>query len=167
MKQDNFLDTKKNAKKNNAEKEDASYNNVKEFQGRKYTGMKVGRSHRWIYDKGEWNEKKISPDEWRFKYSVDKTRAWRAPEGSGAPVGTEYHWYIVADQVVKKLDANKYSTSMTGSKFKIAHKRVGKDDWNISERAQKAQLIEILEKVIDQLKKENANMPQPRITSIA
>lgn len=34
------------------------YNEYKEFQGRKYTGMKVGRSHKWYYDKGEWKEKK-------------------------------------------------------------------------------------------------------------
>ena len=27
---------------------------------------------------------------------VTKRRAGHAPEGSGVPVGTEYHWYIVA-----------------------------------------------------------------------
>ena len=35
-----------------------TYNEFKEFEGRKYTGMKVGRSHKWYYDKGEWKEKK-------------------------------------------------------------------------------------------------------------
>src|SRR5690242_20808613 len=29
---------------------------------RSYSGMKVGRSHKWYYDKGEWKEKKITPD---------------------------------------------------------------------------------------------------------
>jgi hypothetical protein len=42
-----------------------------------------------------------------------KKRAGHAPEGSGVPVGTEYYWYILADQNVKKVDANNYSTKMT------------------------------------------------------
>ena len=35
-----------------------SYNKYKEFDGKQYTGMKVGRTHKWYYDKGEWKEKK-------------------------------------------------------------------------------------------------------------
>ena len=31
-----------------------SYNEYKNFEGQQYTGMKVGRSHKWYYDKGEW-----------------------------------------------------------------------------------------------------------------
>src|SRR5215216_2730723 len=91
-----------------------SYNKYKEFEGRQYTGMKIGRSHKWYYDKGEWKEKKITPDKWEFTYAVNKRRAGHAPEGSGVPVGTEYHWYILAHQNVRKLDANNYTTSMTG-----------------------------------------------------
>src|SRR4051812_1977664 len=34
----------------------AKYDEFKEFDGRRYTGMKVGRSHKWYYDKGEWKE---------------------------------------------------------------------------------------------------------------
>jgi hypothetical protein len=45
--------------------------------------MKVGRSHKWYYDKGEWKEKKITPDKWEFTYAVNKRRAGHAPEGSG------------------------------------------------------------------------------------
>jgi hypothetical protein len=95
-------------RKKNELKKDISknYNEYKEFEGRKYTGMKVGRSHKWYYDKGEWKEKKITPDKWEFTYAVNKKRAGQAPEGSGVPVGTEYHWYILAHQNVRKLDAN-------------------------------------------------------------
>jgi hypothetical protein len=132
----------------------SSYNEFKEFKGRKYTGMKIGRSHKWYYDRGEWKEKKISPDEWRFTYSVGKKRAWQAPEGSGVPVGTEYHWYIVADQIVKKMDANRYTTAMTGMKYKLAHKRAESENWNITERAQKTRLIQILERLVVQLRDE-------------
>src|SRR6476659_11020953 len=94
----------------------ASYNKFKEFEGKQYVGMRVGRSHKWHYDKGEWREKKITPDLWEISYSVTKRRAGKAPEGSGVPTGTEYQWYILAHQNVKKLNANDYSTSMFGIK---------------------------------------------------
>jgi hypothetical protein len=136
-------------------KEDISkgYNEYKEFEGKKYTGMRVGGSHMWYYDKGEWKEKKIAPDKWEFTYAVKKRRAWHAPEGSGVPVGTEYHWYILADQNVRKLDANTYTTSMTGLKYKLAHKRAEKERWNATEDVQRKQLIQILEELINELKK--------------
>src|SRR5438876_4322689 len=131
-----------------------TYNQFKEFEGRQYTGMKVGRSHKWYYDKGEWKEKKITPDKWEFTYAVTKRRAGHAPEGSGVPVGTEYNWYILAHQNVRKLDANNYSTSMTGLKYKLAHKRAEKENWNITDNAQRKRLIQILQELIDQLKGE-------------
>jgi hypothetical protein len=85
--------------------------------------MRVGGTHQWYYDKGEWKEKKITPDKWEFTYVTNKRRAWQAPEGSGVPVGTEYHWYLLAHQNVRKPDANSYTTSMEGLKYKLAHKR--------------------------------------------
>ena len=97
MRQETIQKKKNGAKKNTSK----SYNKFKQFEGKKYTGMKVGRTHKWYYDNGEWKEKKITPDKWEFTYSVKKTRAWQAPEGSGVPVGTEYHWYILADQNVR------------------------------------------------------------------
>src|SRR5205085_1439021 len=68
----------------------ASYNQFKQFEGQQYSGMAIGRSHKWYYDKGEWKETKINPDLWEIFYSVTKRRAGRAPEGSGVPTGTEY-----------------------------------------------------------------------------
>jgi hypothetical protein len=131
-----------------------TYNEFKEFEGKQYTGMKVGGSHKWYYDKGEWKEKKITPDKWEFTYDVTKRRAWNAPEGSGVPVGTEYHWYILAHQNVRKLDANNYTTSMTGLKYKLAHKRAEKDKWSTTDNAQRERLIQILQELIAQLKNE-------------
>ena len=52
-----------------------SYNEFKDFEGQHYTGMKVGRSHKWYYDKGEWKETKITPDLWEISYAVTKRRA--------------------------------------------------------------------------------------------
>jgi hypothetical protein len=143
-------------KKKNGIKKDISnsYNQFKEFEGKKYTGMKVGRTHKWYYDKGEWKEKKVTPDKWHFNYSVAKRRAGTAPEGSGVPVGTEYHWYILANQNVKKLDANNYTTSMIGLKYKLAHKRADRNNWSSSDNAQKKRLIVILEDLIEELKRE-------------
>jgi hypothetical protein len=143
-------------RKKNGIKKDISktYNEYKEFEGKQYTGMKVGRSHKWYYDKGEWKEKKITPDKWEFTYAVNKRRAGHAPEGSGVPVGTEYHWYILAHQNVRKLDANKYTTSMTGLKYKLAHKRAEKEKWNATDNAQRKRLIQVLQELISQLKRE-------------
>jgi hypothetical protein len=141
-------------RKKNGIKKDISktYNEYKEFEGKQYTGMKVGRSHKWYYDKSEWKEKKITPDKWEFTYAVNKRRAGHAPEGSGVPVGTEYHWYILAHQNVRKLDANNYTTSMTGLKYKLAHKRAEKEKWNATDNTQRKQIIHLLQELIDQLK---------------
>jgi hypothetical protein len=38
-----------------------SYNEFKEYERQKYTGMKIGRSHKWYYDQGEWKETKVTP----------------------------------------------------------------------------------------------------------
>jgi hypothetical protein len=143
-------------RKNNGIKKDISktYNEYKQFEGKQYTGMKVGRSHKWYYDTGEWKEKKITPDKWEFTYAVNKRRAGNAPEGSGVPVGTEYNWYILAHQNVRKLDANNYTTSMTGLKYKLAHKRAENEKWSATDNAQRKRLILVLEELIGQLKKE-------------
>jgi hypothetical protein len=133
-----------------------SYNDFKEHEGQRYTGMKIGRSHKWHYDQGEWREKKITPDLWQIGYAVTKRRAGRAPEGSGVPVGTEYHWYILAHQNTTKRSANDYTTSLTGLKFKIAHKRAGSEKWSATPRTQRKRMITFLQSVIADLQKQNA-----------
>jgi len=142
------MKTPKKGKRNIA----ATYNAFKQHNGQLYTGAKVGRGQKWRYDQGEWKERKITPDKWEFTYEVTKRRAGHAPEGSGAPVGTEYHWYILAHQVVKKLNANDYSTSMTGRKYKVAHKRASKETWSAAEKAQNKRVIMFLEEALRELK---------------
>jgi len=132
-----------------------SYNDFKESEGQRYTGMKIGRSHKWHYDRGEWKEKKITPDLWQIGYAVTKRRAGRAPEGSGVPVGTEYHWYILAHQNTTKRSANDYTTSLAGLKFKIAHKRAGSEKWSATPKTQRKRMIMFLEGVIADLEKQN------------
>ena len=131
-----------------------SYNQFKEFEGHQYTGMKVGRSHKWYYDEGEWKESKITPDLWEISYAVTKRRAGKAPQGSGVPVGTAYHWYIVAHQNVRKLNADDYTTTMAGLKFKLSHKRYDKEKWSSSAAAQRKRLIQFLRDVIKDLQKD-------------
>lgn len=87
-----------------------------------------------------------------FTYAAKKRRAGTAPVGSGVAVGTEYHWYILAHQTVRKLDANNYTTAMAGLKYKVAHKRAEKSTWSATD--QRRQLIRILQEVIDQLTKD-------------
>src|SRR5438309_10067508 len=107
----------------------AGYNRYKKYGETQYTGMQIGRGHHWHYDKGDWKETKITPDLWEISYAVTKRRKGHAPEGTGVPVGTEYQWYILAHQNVRKLNANDYTTEMTGLKYKLAHKRATSDKW--------------------------------------
>jgi hypothetical protein len=58
------------------------------------------------------------------------------------------------------MDVNTYTTAMTGTKYKIAHKRAEQENWSIAERAQKRRLIHILERLVDQLKQEMNTPPQ-------
>src|ERR671919_1580985 len=153
MKQEAIQKSKSERKRNSM----STYNEFKEFEGKKYTGMKIGRSHKWYYDKGEWKEKKVTPDMWQISYAVTKRRAGRAPEGSGVPVGTEYHWYIVAHQNVTKLNANDYTTSLAGLKFKIAHKRADSGKWSATAKTQRKRMIAFLRDVIADLERE----PEP------
>jgi hypothetical protein len=132
-----------------------AYDRFKTFEGRRYTGMRIGRSHKWYYDKGEWKETKVTPDLWRIDYAVTKRRAGRAPEGSGVPVGTEYHWYILAHQNVKKLNANDYTTALSGLKFKVAHKRASTGKWNVTPETQRKRMIRFLQEIIQQLERED------------
>ncbi len=71
------------------------------------------------------------------------------------PVGTEHHWYIVAHQNVAKQSANDYTTSLTGLKFKIAHKRAGSDKWSATPKTQRKRMIVFLQTVIADLEKQN------------
>ena len=95
----------------------------------------------------------MTPDKWEFEYAVTKRCAGNAPEGSGVPVGTEYHWYIVAHQTVRKLNANDYTTSMTGYKYKVAHRRAHHDNWSANSNAQRKRLIGILRETLDDINK--------------
>jgi len=132
----------------------ASYNRYKKYGGQQYTGMQIGRGHHWHYDEGDWKETKITPDLWEISYAVTKRRVGHAPENSGVPVGTEYQWYIISHQHVKKLNANDYATEMTGIKFKLAHKRADKETWNTKTPTQRKHLIKFLKEVVTQLEKE-------------
>jgi len=131
-----------------------SYNSFKSFEGKRYTGMAIGRSHKWNYDKGVWRETKVTPDRWEITYSVTKRREGHAPEGSGAPVGTAYHWFILSHQIVEKLNADDYSTSMVGVKFKLAHRRAGKDKWSVTDPTKRKNLVKILKDMIAEIEKE-------------
>ncbi|CAI7632325.1 unnamed protein product, partial [Penicillium palitans] len=97
---------------------------------------------------GVWKETKEEPDLWRIDYQSNKRRARNAPKGSGATVGTEYHWLIVGLQHVCKIDANTYETRLTGSKYKLAHKSVTSGSWSVpTVKGQRQREIELLQDV--------------------
>ncbi|KAL6859456.1 hypothetical protein J3F83DRAFT_328226 [Trichoderma novae-zelandiae] len=92
-----------------------------------------------------WRETKEEPDLWKIEYKTSKRRARKAPEKSGAPVGTEYHWLIVAHQHVRKIDANTYETHLEGSKCELAHKGPTSKTWSIpTVKGQRDRELELL-----------------------
>ena len=130
------------------------YNALKSFNGKQYTGMRVGGRHSWDYKNGRWNETKIAPEKWRIDFSSKKFRTHHAPTGSGALNNTQYHWYIIADQRVNKLDANTYNTRMTGLKYKIAHRRPNWNHWSYEYHDETYEdiIIRILEETLENLR---------------
>lgn len=131
------------------------FDSLKNYKNQRYTGMKVGSSHQWNYTNGKWMETKITPDQWKIKFDSIKTRFHSAPINTGANVHTQYHWYIIADQIATKLDANSYMTSLNGMKFKVGHKRPHWKTFSYNYQEQKSykqRIIEILENVLHTLK---------------
>jgi hypothetical protein len=114
--------------------------------------MKVGGSHKWYYDKGSGKKKRSLLV--CGKFLTQSPGAGKAPRGSGVPVGTEYHWYIISHQDVQKLNAGDYTTSMSGLKYKLDHQDAGNEKWSASAKNQRTHLIKFLQQFIAQLQKE-------------
>jgi len=133
------------------------YNSLKKYKNSTYTGMQIGGMHKWIYNDGKWIEIKKAPDRWSFEFKSLKTRLNPAPKNTGAKIQTKFHWYIIADQIATKIDANSYMTEMKGVKFKIGHKRPHwkKFSYEYPEQTSyKEKIIEILERILRKLKNE-------------
>ena len=130
------------------------YNSIKEYKGKKYSGMRVGGKHSWDYKLGIWDEIKVLPDKWKFEFKCNKYRRNLAPAGTGAPNKTAFHWYILADQKVIKIDENTYETMMAGLKFKVGHRRPNFKYWNYeyNKELYEDRIIKILESIIENLK---------------
>jgi hypothetical protein len=129
---------------------------MKKYKDQIYTGMKVGGTHHWNYKNGKWEETKVAPDQWTMKFNCIKSRVNSAPNNTGVSIGTQFHWYIIADQIATKLDANSYMTDMEGMKFKIGHKRPHWKafSYNYPEQlSYKKRIIKILQNIIEDLKK--------------
>lgn len=131
------------------------YDDLKFYQDRAYTGMRVGGTHIWRYAPGTWTEEKRTPDRWAVNYDCTKTRARPAPEGSGAHVGTTFHWLVVADQVATKQDKDAYTTSLRGVKYKVGHQGPRAADLSYARCdavGYRARVVAILEDILARLK---------------
>lgn len=133
------------------------FDDIKVHNGKIYSGMPVGESHLWDYHNALWEETKILPDKWQMRFTATKHRRVDAPEGSGVPVGTSYHWYILADQVVKKTTANEYVTEMSGMKYKLGHRRPYWRGFSYTypgQQTARQKLIQVLKETLDELEKQ-------------
>lgn len=135
-----------------------AYDDLKEFDGGAYSGMAVGGRHVWHYTDAIWREEKMAPDRWDFTLTSVKRRDEPSPPGSGAPSLTEYHWYLLAHQWVRKIDADSYATFMSGAKYKLAHKRPHWCAWSDEypgNRTSREAVLAILEATRDRLAAED------------
>ena len=135
------------------------YDDVKEHEGRPYTGMRVGGRHTWHYTDAVWREEKVAPDRWDFTLTSVKRRDAPSPPGSGAPPLSEYHWYLLAHQWARKIDRDSYDTFMTGVKYKLAHKRPHWRRWSneVEGRASSQEaVLSILESTVAQFRSKDA-----------
>ncbi len=135
-----------------------AFDDLKEHEGETYSGMAVGGRHVWHYTDAVWREQKVAPDRWEFTLTSVKRRDRPAPPGSGAPPLTEYHWYLLAHQWVRKIDTDSYRTFMSGVKYKLAHKRPHWRAWSDEypgNPASRDEVIAILEDSLDRLRSEH------------
>jgi hypothetical protein len=131
------------------------YDSLKEYLGQSYSGMRVGGTHQWHYQDGIWIETKITPDQWEIDFKSKKRRFHQAPAQSGAQVGTDFHWFIIADQIASKINENMYNTNMYGVKFKIGYKKSNWQNFSYtypSQLSYKDRVIKILESYLLALK---------------
>lgn len=92
-------------------------------------GMKIGGQHSWIYKTGNWDETKVAPQTWRFRYEQTKTRkGHRAKYGTGMPLKSRLIWGIKAKQYAIKINPNQYKLIMVGTKKQL-NARIGKRKW--------------------------------------
>lgn len=92
-------------------------------EGKPYLGAPILQKHSWVYQDARCDEVKVSPDSWLTRLVSVKRRVKDAPEGSGCPDGTSYHWMWVGDQIATKIGKDSYETDLKVLKFKIGHKR--------------------------------------------
>lgn len=143
------------------------YDKVKTSKnGKKYSGMSIGAKHHWDYPDGKWNETKIGPQEWKLEFRATKRRNKPAPKGSGAKLGTKYHWCIIADQMSVKKDKDSYQTVMKGRKIKIGHKRPYWRQFSYGypeQKSYKEKVAEYLRKVADRVEKGEIKAPKVKL----
>lgn len=101
------------------------FSGIKEHRGAPYSGSRVGVNKAWAAG-GRWREVKVSPEKWGFEWTGTQTRLGsQAPAGSGADVGSEFHYLLLAHQFVRKADENTYESRLVGSKYQVGHKKPG------------------------------------------
>ncbi len=132
-----------------------AYGDEKEEGGVRYRGMKVGGVHRWSYPDGKWTERKVSPQRWDVAFTSRKVRRNKAPDDSGAEVGSGYHWFIVAHQWAGKMDANTYATHLEGTKHLLSFRKPGWQGWTTQQRGHtsaRLRSIMVLEEILAELR---------------
>jgi hypothetical protein len=80
-----------------------------------YKKKAVGKGfrHIWKYN-GKWDETKIRPGLWKFKFRASKGK--RSKRYGSFGKGTKGAWYIKGIQYIEKTGKGKYQTTLIGTK---------------------------------------------------
>ena len=89
------------------------FNSLGRGIGRLGRAVPKGFRHIWKYH-GRWDETKVRPGLWRFKFVASKGKQSRRLGSFG--VGTKGGWAIKAKQYLTKTGIGKYQTTMVGYK---------------------------------------------------
>ena len=81
-------------------------------------GVPVGYKHRWKYN-GRWNETKISPRLWKFRFVATKKRGGSSK--GGLKRGGRMLWAIKGIQSAVKIGGRKYLTDFRGYKKQLGY----------------------------------------------
>jgi len=138
---------KKGAKK-------ASVHPLTEFEGEAYNGLRATQT--WAMGKGKWEEQPTGALSWDILFETIAVKPLKA--GTGMPIGSEHHSYLLAHQKLVKTRNNTYQVRLEGVKFKLAHKETG-EKWSANAGVRHNNLIKILKQALNDLEMRHGQAP--------
>lgn len=125
-----------------------------EFEGEPYNGLRATQT--WAMGKGKWEEQRTGAQSWEILFETIAVKPLKT--GTGMPIGSEHHSYVLAHQKLVKTRNNTYQVRIEGLKFKLAHKETG-EKWSANANVRRHNLIKILKQALHDLEMGHGQAP--------